>query len=418
VQDPKDNAIDEAYFHTICEKLPFLRKLRETQETMGDNYFALLIHFFKKFSESEEDLKLTENPQKRYELLFNIIEMGNLIDAMRLIEKCKEMESKTSNTHDKDDIQICSGILLTLKRYRNVVADGYHAYSTQVSADIIPFFQHFFKVLGASHSSQRFSHTRADFKESMFGTKEEFRRVNTQEEIYNFISSNGDKEKAKIKITTLLEGIKYFVDKARALHRDGKKDCASLYFIAAANCARDLENYFIVKSVKTKGLTEATPYANIKLHEKDDRDRHIATLLFNLKTLRQDRGQTFAHQFGPHKEVAAVAQKKKLSQDPEAKRYTNNIYEAIDTFLKKEYNIRPTMAGHSGSTKLTDDSPRGYKFPASPPLRIAATRNAQRHLIFEENRPQPSQQGQKRERPAKSELPENRAAALTKKGKT
>jgi hypothetical protein len=365
VQEPKDNAIDEVYFDTICRKLPFLRKLREDQKTTGNNYFALLIHFFKKFSDLEANLDLKKNPQQRYELLFNIIEMGNLISTMRLVEKCEELKSKARDRHERDDIQICTDILLTLKRYRNVVADGYHAYSTQISADIIPFFQHFFKELSISHSTQRFSQTREAFKESMFGTKEEFRQVNTPEEIYRFISSDGDKQTKKLNICTLLDGIKYFLDKAAALYRENKKDCASLYFIAAANCARDLENYFLVKTMKLKGLETLDPNANIEHYAIDRRDQHIKHLLISLRKLRQDRGQQFAHKVGDQKSVTVMAMKRRVSDEQEAKVYMSNIYTAIDTYLQREYDIRPTMAKHTGTIKITDDSPRGYKLPTT-----------------------------------------------------
>jgi len=394
MEERDHNKIDEAYFDTICEKLPVLRKLREQQESMGDNYFALLIHFFKKFSQLHADLQLNKNPQLRYELLFNIIEMGNLISTMRLVEICEEMERNPSNRHERDDIQICLGILRTLKRYRNVVADGYHVYSSKVSADIIPQFQDFFTGLAATHPTQRFSQARNTFKESMFDTKEEFRHVNTPDEIFDFISSGGDKAAEKLNICTLLDGIEYFLDKSATLYHDDKKNCASLYFIAAANCARDLENYYLVKTMRERGLTELDPQKNIDLHEEE---RHIKNLLVSMKKLRADRGRDFAHKVGDQKAVTAIAMKKRISTEPEARTYLSKIYGTIDTYLQREYGIRQKMANHAGSIRITDDSPRGYKFPTARPPRATALPLPSRTLFFD------SPQKAKREREGKSE---------------
>ncbi|HEV2614722.1 MAG TPA: hypothetical protein VGV92_08455 [Gammaproteobacteria bacterium] len=379
MEERGNNRIDEAYFNTICEKLPFLRELRADQESMGNNYFVLLIHFFQKFSKLESDLRLERNPQKRYELLFNIIEMGNLIDTMRLVEQCQDMEKQTSGRQQLA-IKNCIHALLTLKRYRNVVADGYHAYSTKTGADIISSFQFFFKELGARRPTQPFYRTSIAFKDSMYDAKDKFKFVNTPEDIYLFIYSEGDKEAKKLKITALLEGIKYFLDKAAALYKQDKKDCASLYFIAGANCARDLEDYYN------------------QLHPRDRRASHIADLLSSLTTLRQDRGQQFAHKVGDQKKVSAAAMKKKLSNEDDPSGYMLGIYKTIDTYLQREYGIEPTMAKEVGSIKITYDSPRPY---VRTPV-IRRDEYAPRMLFFPEE-PQPqiakkSQAEKKRDR--------------------
>ncbi len=403
MEEPDRNAIDEAYFDTICRKLPFLRKLREDQQTMGDNFFALLIRFFKKFTDLDTDLRLEQNPQLRYELLFNIIEIGNLISTMRLVEKCGEQKANATTRYEEDDIEICQGILHTLKRYRNAVADGYHVYSTQVSADLIPTFREFFTALANPQSTQRFSEVRSNFRNSMKNTKKKFKHVNSQDEIFAFISSDGDKENEKLNICTLLEGIKYFLDKAAALYRDDKKDCASLYFIAAANCARDLENYFLVKTRREGIYDVIDPNANIEHYAKDERNRHIKNLLVSMRKLRQDRGQQFAHKVGEQKAITAAAMKKRLSHEQDARTYIAKIYGTIDTFLFKEYGIRSAMARHPGSTRVTDDSPRGYKLLSARHIRnTTSPPPPQRTLFFDSPQKSTRSHEGKREREGKT----------------
>lgn len=366
-------AFDEMYFEKISRKLPFLKTLRAQQNALGDNYFWLLIYFFKKFSELSPNLNLDTNPQKRYELLFNIVEMGNLIDAMRLLETCEALEKSNP------DAKKCKDFLLTLKRFRNVVADGYHAYSTQTSAEMIPPIRNFFISLGNDYQNASLTKQLKKFNSAMYKFKTRFEKINGPEEVYNYIT-DGRQEKEKVE--TLFGGIKYFLDKASDLFHEGQLDCAILYFIAAGNCARDFENYFCEKTRREKGLTTLTPGENIALQE----DRQIKTLLIRLKKLRKDRGELFAHKYGEHKGDADRAMFKQISKEQQAREYIDKAYRAIDDYLHKTYGTAPGTIAHGRHIQLRHDSPRAYNSaglwtrPMPPP---GPRPPAQRRLIYD-----------------------------------
>jgi hypothetical protein len=311
----KKSGIDEAYFLSLSQAIPIFKDVRAQQSALGSNSFDKFINLFQKLREFEYG----SNSDQRYEVLFNIIEMGNFIDAMSLGGSQNEL-------------------FKAVKDYRNVVSDGFHAYSKDTSDAIILAFIRFLKTFNQDTAITAF--------------KDTYQRIARGENVYQLMVEGG-KEQQNQKLVRLLSQMKYFIDKAKYFVDEKKLDAASLSFIGAANCARDLARFYVESEKKRNFYDKFSLAECIELFSSRN-VRHIRELLMNCESLINKRTRLFAHQ-------------NVQNEKEEAEKYLHSEFLStfIETFENGLFNsIRDYLAIECQGAqiqRMDDNSPRAYE---------------------------------------------------------
>ncbi len=121
-------------FGDACAIFPELREIREEEKASSNDRFEFFLSLFQKLRQINPPF----TSEQRYEYLFNIIEMGNCLDSM------------VSSKKDHMFFEVIGD-------YRNIVADGFHAYSPETSDDVIQTFSNFLKTMHESKDREIFT---------------------------------------------------------------------------------------------------------------------------------------------------------------------------------------------------------------------------------------------------------------------
>jgi hypothetical protein len=318
--------INEDYFEQVCASFPVLKEMRQQQKTVVGSRFESFLLSFQKFRESSYE----PTSEKRYEYLFNIIEMGNFVDTMG---NSKELHK----------------IFSIIKNYRNVISDGFHAFSPEMSDQIV---RSFFNLLRTF-----------DDQDALKNFKESFQRVARGENTFVFLNE-GSPDEQKIKIVRLLSQIKYFFEKVKLFVEMKNLNAASLAYIAGATCARNFTWFFCEKEKRARRL-DKLELAVCKGFFSAERFAHIKNVLEVAENLIEKR-RIFAHQMLQEEKVDAEGflTGRFLASYQEV--FVGGLYLKLNQYLQREYGAELLL--------LVEGSPRAYE-PEKIKKREAVAKN-------------------------------------------